>query len=116
MEALTLGPVAAQAAVPQRPQSPSKWHEAAVQFEGLLMSQMFQTLRKTVKPSGLFGQDQQARSTYEYLLDQAVIEQSMKGGKSWGLSERLENAWKRSSRDSLLDFSKRGADELSVEG
>lgn len=116
MEVLTLRALSAEAALPQRPQSPSKWHEAAVQFEGLLMSQVFQTLRKTVKPSGLFGQDQQARSTYEYLLDQAVIEQSLKGGKGWGLSERLEHAWKSSTRDSLLDFSKPSADELSVEG
>lgn len=72
-----------------------KRHEAAVEFEGLLMSQMLQTMRKTVEPSGLFGENRQARSTYEYLLDQAVIQHSLKSGKGWGLAEKLEAAWKR---------------------
>lgn len=73
---------------------PSKDVKAvAREFEGLLMAQFFQTLRKTVPPSGLFGDGGQARSTYEYLLDQAVVQQSMSAGKGWGLAERLEQAW-----------------------
>lgn len=67
--------------------------EAALEFEGLLMSQLFQAMRKTVEPSGLFGGSGQTRSTYEYLLDRAVIDRSVQNGKGWGLAERLEAAW-----------------------
>lgn len=66
---------------------------AAREFEGLLMAQLFQTLRKTVHHSGLFGDSGQARGTYEYLLDQAVVQQAMAAGKGWGLAERLERDW-----------------------
>ena len=61
-------------AAPRLPSGPEgrSAREAALEFEGLLMAQLFQTLRKTVEPSGLFGEEGQARSTYEYLLDQAV--------------------------------------------
>jgi len=38
----------------------------------MLMSFVFQQMRGTVQPSGLFGDDGNARSTYDYLLDQAV--------------------------------------------
>jgi len=69
--------------------------EAAQQFEGLLMAQLFQSLRKTVEPSGLFGDGGQARQTYEYLLDQAVVNHAMASGKGWGLAERLESSWSR---------------------
>jgi Rod binding domain-containing protein len=69
--------------------------EAARKFEGLLMAQMFQSLRKTVEPSGLFGEGGQARQTYEYLFDQAVVEHSMASGRGWGLAERIEQDWTR---------------------
>jgi len=71
--------------------------EAARKFEGLLMAQLFQSLRKTVQPSGLFGDEGQARQTYEYLLDQAVVEHAMAGGRGWGLAERIEQDWARHS-------------------
>lgn len=67
--------------------------EAARQFEGMLMQMLFQTMRKTVEPSGLFGEGGQARSTYEFLLDQAVVEKAVASGRGWGLAERLESAW-----------------------
>lgn len=74
------------------PGATEKTDQAARQFEGLLMSMLFQTLRKTVVPSGLFGQSQ-ARSTYEYLLDQAVAERAATSGRGWGLAERLKANW-----------------------
>ncbi len=67
--------------------------EAAREFEGLLMAQLFQSMRKTVEPSGLFGGDDGARSTYDYLLDQAVVASAMKAGQGWGLAKRLEESW-----------------------
>ena len=70
-----------------------KTKEAAKQFEGMLMANLFQSLRKTVTPSGLFGNSGQARSTYEYLLDQAVVNHAMASGKGWGLAEKLEASW-----------------------
>ncbi len=69
--------------------------EAAQKFEGLLMAQMFQSLRKTVQHSGLFGDEGQARQTYEYLLDQAVVEHAMASGRGWGLAEKIERDWTR---------------------
>lgn len=68
-------------------------HEAAIMFEGLVMMQMFQAMRKTIQPSGLFGEDAQTRSTYDYLLDQAVVEHAMSSGRTWGLAERMEKTW-----------------------
>ena len=67
--------------------------EAARQFEGMLMAYVFQQMRQTVQPSGLFGKEGTARSTYEYLLDQAVTSNAMKAGKGWGLSQQLEAKW-----------------------
>jgi Rod binding domain-containing protein len=67
--------------------------QAAQQFEGMLMSFVFQQMRKTVQPSGLFGDEGMARSTYEYLLDQAVTGNAMKAGKGWGLSQQLAAKW-----------------------
>jgi Rod binding domain-containing protein len=67
--------------------------DAAQQFEGMLMSFVFQKMRQTVQPSGLFGNGGNAQSTYEYLLDQAVASNAMKAGKGWGLSQRLEAKW-----------------------
>lgn len=67
--------------------------DAAQQFEGMLMSYMFQQMRQTVQPSGLFGNDTLAQSTYEFLLDQAVSTRAVDAGKGWGLSQRLEAAW-----------------------
>jgi Rod binding domain-containing protein len=68
-------------------------HQAALLFEGLVMTQMFQSMRKTVQSSGLFGDDSQTRATYEYLLDQAVVEHAMASGKGLGLAEKLEKTW-----------------------
>ena len=68
--------------------------EAAKQFEGMLVANLFQCLRKTVVHSDLFGNSGQAQSTYEYLLDQAVVNHAMSGGKGWGLSDRLQANWK----------------------
>nr|WP_320131572.1 rod-binding protein [uncultured Holophaga sp.] len=68
--------------------------KAARQFEGMLMAQIFQTMRKTVDHSGLFGESAVARSTYEYLLDQAVVEHAISGGTGWGLAQRLAEQWK----------------------
>jgi Rod binding domain-containing protein len=70
-----------------------KTDQAARQFEGLLMGLLFQTMRKTVEPSGLFGDSGQSRSTYEYLMDQAVVERAVSGGRGWGLAERLKASW-----------------------
>ena len=68
--------------------------EAAKQFEGLLMANLFKELRKTVHHTGLFGESDTARSTYEYLLDQAVINHAMEAGKTWGLRDKLETSLK----------------------
>lgn len=90
---LTLAPqdIAAQAqAVPDGNRNSA---EAARQFEGMLMSYLFQQMRQTVQPSGLFGEQGNARSTYEYLLDQATATNAMDAGKGLGLSQKLEAAW-----------------------
>lgn len=82
--------------------------EAAQKFEGLLMAQLFQSLRKTVEPSGLFGDGGQARQTYEYLFDQAVVEHAMASGRGWGLAERIEKDWARQEeKDAQKPFDKR---------
>jgi len=73
--------------------------EAARQFEGLLMANLFKEMRKTVHPSGLFGTSDSARGTYEYLLDQAVVNHAMESGKTWGLSERLESSLKSAKQN-----------------
>ena len=74
--------------------SDEKMSQTALDFEAMLMSQMFQTMRKTIEPSGLFGYNQSERSTYEYLLDQAMFQNAAADGQTWGLAERLEEAWK----------------------
>jgi Rod binding domain-containing protein len=73
--------------------------QSALMFEGMIMTQLFQAMRKTVQPSGLFGDDSQARSTYDYLLDQAVVEHAMASGKGWGLAERLEKNWEETKKN-----------------
>lgn len=75
------------------PLAQDKTDKAAHQFEGLLMGMLFQAMRKTVQPSGLFGDSGQSRSTYEYLLDQAVANNATSSGKGWGLAEQLKEAW-----------------------
>jgi Rod binding domain-containing protein len=70
--------------------------EAAQQFEAMLMENLFRVMRKTVEPSGLFGNTGNARSTYEYLLDQAVTSNAMTAGKSMGLAAKLEASWEPS--------------------
>lgn len=80
------------------PDPAEKTDKAARQFEGLLMGVLFQTMRKTVEPSGLFGESGQSRSTYEYLMDQAVVDRAVSGGRGWGLAERLKESWNRSEK------------------
>jgi Rod binding domain-containing protein len=77
------------------PDQTEKTDKAARQFEGLLMSMVFQTMRKTVQPSGLFGDSGSSRSTYEYLMDQAVVDRAASSGHGWGLAERLKANWSR---------------------
>jgi Rod binding domain-containing protein len=68
--------------------------KTAAEFEAMLMAQMFQTMRKTVEPSGLFEENQNERSLYDYLFDQAVLQQATAAGQTWGLAEKLEESWK----------------------
>jgi Rod binding domain-containing protein len=75
------------------PDQAEKTDKAARQFEGLLMGLLFQTMRKTVQPSGLFGDSGQSRSTYEYLMDQAVVDRAVSSGHGWGLADRLKASW-----------------------
>lgn len=75
------------------PDPAARTEKAARQFEGLLMGLLFQTMRKTVEPSGLLGDSGQSRSTYEYLMDQAVVDRAVTTGHGWGLAERLKAAW-----------------------
>lgn len=63
--------------------------EAAKQFEGFLLANLFQQLRKTVHSSGFLGGGM-AQSSYEFLLDQAVVSHAMDAGKTWGLTDKLE--------------------------
>ena len=72
--------------------------EAARQFEAMMIAYVFQQMRQTVPQSSLFGDDKVARSTYEYLLDQAVTTQALQAGKGWGLSQRLEASWEARSK------------------
>lgn len=85
---------AAQDLVAQAPPTGKDPKEAAKQFEGMLMANLFQELRKTVHPSGLFGGGGSANGTYEYLLDQAVVNHAMDGGRTWGLRDRIEASLK----------------------
>ena len=82
-------------AAPSRPTNA----EAAKQFEAMMMAYVFQQMRQTVPTSGLFGNDGIARSTYDYLLDQAVATKALQAGKGWGLSQRLEASWDARSSD-----------------
>lgn len=75
-------------------------HQAAVAFEGMMVSQLFQSMRKTVPRSGLLGDSGQARGTLDYLLDQAVVDAAMSGGRTWGLAKRVEEAWKTKTQAS----------------
>lgn len=77
------------------PAPSDKTRKAAEQFEGLLMGLLFQAMRKTIQPSHLFGDSGNSRSTYEYLMDQAVADKAAASGRGWGLAERLEEAWSR---------------------
>ena len=80
------------------PDAAEKTDKAARQFEGLLMGLLFQTMRKTVEPSGLLGDSGQSRSTYEYLMDQAVVDRAVSSGHGWGLAERLKAGWTRTEK------------------
>lgn len=89
-------PVALRVQEMPNPAGKADLGEAARQFEGMLMAQIFQAMRKTVDHGSLFGESSLARSTYEYLLDQAVVDHAMKSGKGWGMAARLEAQWKAS--------------------
>jgi Rod binding domain-containing protein len=80
------------------PDQTDKTDKAARQFEGLLMGLLFQTMRKTVQPSGLFGDSGTSRSTYEYLMDQAVVDRAVSTGHGWGLADRLKASWSRQEK------------------
>jgi Rod binding domain-containing protein len=81
-------------------------HEAALMFEGMVWTQLVQAMRKTIEPSGLFGDSGQAHGTYEYLLDQAVVESAMKAsGQGKGLAERFEEALSNQGRSRQEDKS-----------
>ena len=84
-----------QEIVAQTSAMPSKERtaEAAKQFEAMLMENLFRVMRKTVENSTLFGDSSNARSTYEYLLDQAVTNNALNAGKSMGMAAKLESAW-----------------------
>ncbi len=99
----------AQLASTRQMQSPGtgaqdKAKESAQAFEGMLWVQMMQVMRKTIEPSGLFGEAGEARNTYDYLFDQAIVASAMKGGKSLGLAEKLERAWQQGSSNPRLDL------------
>lgn len=76
-----------------QPPVPDKNLKTAKEFEGMLMAHLFQSMRKTVEPSGLFGENDSAKRTYDYLFDQAVVNQAMDSGKGWGLAEKLAASW-----------------------
>lgn len=76
--------------------------DSARQFEGMLMANLFQTMRKTVEESNLLENGQGARQTYEYLLDQAVVAQAMQSEKGWGLAERLAEGWNKDLKKSSM--------------
>jgi Rod binding domain-containing protein len=77
------------------PDGKTSTKEAAQMFEGMLWTQLFQAMRKTVQPSGLLGEEGQTRGTYEFLMDQAIVQSAMRSGKGLGLAARLEEAWSR---------------------
>lgn len=84
------------------PGASDKTDQAARQFEGLLMGLLFQSMRKTVEPSGLLGDSGQTQSTFEYLMDQAVVDKAVSGGRGWGLAERLKADWARPTEPKAL--------------
>lgn len=88
-----LSPEVLAAPRPTPPAGKADLHQAAVAFEGMLVSTMLQSMRKTIHSSGLLGDSGQARGTLEYLLDQAIVDSALKGGRTWGLAKRLEDAW-----------------------
>ncbi len=97
-----LGPspvdLALQARVPPNAQKKADLLKAAQEFEGMVLSQLMQSMRSTVHPSGLFGEAGQSRSTYEYLLDQAVISKAIQGGRGLGLAAQLQRVWEERQR------------------
>ena len=94
--------VAARSQGFQRPSDPERITKAAQEFEGMLMEQLMQGMRKTVEPGGLFGKDDQSRSTFEYLMDQAVIAKAVQGGKGLGLAAQMERIWAEKDRQAIL--------------
>lgn len=93
-------PVAQAKSARALPDTAQKTEQAARQFEGLLMNVMLQAMRKTVQPSGLFGDSGQTRATYEYLMDQAVVDRTVASGHGWGLADRLKASWSRLDKTS----------------
>ena len=97
----SMDPLAQAQAGQALPDASEKTEKAARQFEGLLMNLLFQSMRKTVQPSGLLGDSGQSHSTYQYLMDQAVVDRAVAGGRGWGLADRLKAAWDQSGKKSL---------------
>jgi len=90
-----LDDVSAPTKKPQLPKGKEdKLSQTALEFEAMLMTQMFQTFRKTVEPSGLFGGNQTERGIYEYLFDQSIFQNAAANGQTWGLASRLEESWR----------------------
>lgn len=82
-------PALAGLEVAQLAVKPDRAREAGESFEGMLWTQLFQEMRKTSFGPGLFDGESSARSTYEYLFDQAVVQAAMKAGKGLGIAERI---------------------------
>lgn len=83
-----------------RPPAGGDLRSAAEAFESLLLGQMMTTMRSTIPHSGLFGESETTRSTYDYLMDQALIEKAVKGGKGFGLAAQLEKSWQKAREGS----------------
>ena len=97
----TQSPLTQAQAAQALPVTSDKTEKAARQFEGLMMGLLFQTMRKTVQPSSLFGNSGQARSTFEYLMDQALVDRAVSTGHGWGLAERLKESWSKYEKKSV---------------
>jgi Rod binding domain-containing protein len=85
-------------------QKDNKLGKTASEFEAMLMTQLFQTLRKTVEPSGLFGDNQTERNIYEYLFDQSIFQNAAANGQTWGLASKLEEQWKNFQLQNDIDI------------
>jgi Rod binding domain-containing protein len=79
------------------------------------MGLLFQSMRKTVEPSGLLGDTGQTQSTFEYLMDQAVVDKAVGAGRGWGLAERLKAEWSKPAAPNDEQGRGKGPSSLHVE-